>query len=438
MPTASFASASPATAPNVVDSRVVAILDDDPTGTQEVVDTAVVLTWDEETLRRVGRRSFHVITNTRAHDHATAFELTRGAAAAIRTLHEEAQVVLRGDSTLRAHLRAEYEAVRDVVHPGTAPALLLVPALPAAGRVTVGGVHLLELDGRRVPTSDTEFSRDGAFSYRSSRLLDWAEERSEGLFAAGRGVEVPLARVRARGAEAVRAALAAAAGRGAPAVCVPDAESVDDLDAIAIGLRAALADGIPVVVRCAPTFAAVLTGNLAGELVAAPRAERLLVICGSYVTQTSRQLAQLELSRPGTLIELDLAGLTGAGRTRELARARRAAATLLTEKRLAVVATPRKRDRIADDPEAASLATDALAELTRLLHVDADVVVFKGGITAAVGVRAGLGAHFATVEGPVRPGVAMWRLEDGGRCLVFPGNVGSDNALAELCGEILT
>ncbi|MGH3025930.1 MAG: nucleotide-binding domain containing protein, partial [Gaiellaceae bacterium] len=96
------------------------------------------------------------------------------------------------------------------------------------------------------------------------------------------------------------------------------------------------------------------------------------------------------------------------------------------------------RDEVADDPRRASLVTEALAELTRILKDDTDVVLFKGGVTAAVGLRAGLGAQLAIVEGPVRPGVAIWRLENGRRCLVFPGNVGSDDTLAEVCSEILS
>jgi hypothetical protein len=43
----------------------------------------------------------------------------------------------------------------------------------------------------------------------------------------------------------------------------------------------------------------------------------------------------------------------------------------------------------------------------------------------------------ATVEGPVAPGIALWRLENGFRCLVFPGNVGDDDALARLVAEVL-
>ena len=79
------------------------------------------------------------------------------------------------------------------------PVLLLVPALPSAGRVTVGGVHLFERDGRRTPLHETEFAHDGVFAYTSSRLLEWAEERSGGLFRAGDGRELSLEELRSDG-----------------------------------------------------------------------------------------------------------------------------------------------------------------------------------------------------------------------------------------------
>ena len=49
----------------------------------------------------------------------------------------DAAVVLRGDSTLRGHLLEEYLGLRDVVTPSGWPVLLLVPALPSAGRITI-------------------------------------------------------------------------------------------------------------------------------------------------------------------------------------------------------------------------------------------------------------------------------------------------------------
>lgn len=416
-----------------------AVLDDDPTGAQEVADTPVVIDWtDEGAMSRLPDRPFHVLTNTRAHSGHDAYTITRSAATAVRQRFPEAAFLLRGDSTLRAHLLQEFEAVRDAAFPGRMPVLLLVPALPAAGRVTVGGIHLLERGGTRTPLHETEYARDGSFAYASARLLEWAEERSNGFFPTGDGLEIPLARLRALGAEAVHEALAALAAQGGPAVCAPDAETVGDLEAIADGLRAAQDDGIAVIVRCAPTFAAVYCRTLAPEALSVPRAQTLLVVCGSYVPLTTRQLDRLAERRPGTLVEIDLAGLIGPGAQREVARAAEAARVLLERERLAVIATPRRRAPVADDPIFAGAITDGLARLARLLESSADLVLFKGGITSAVGVRDGLGASVPTVEGPVRPGVALWRLEDGRQCLVFPGNVGGEEALAELVDEVLS
>jgi uncharacterized protein YgbK (DUF1537 family) len=421
----------------MTEAPLIAVLDDDPTGTQAVKDTPVVLDWSQDVLERLPDRSFHVVTNTRARSAADAYAVTREVAAAVLRRFPDAQIVLRGDSTLRAHLREEYDAVRDVAFPGLTPALLLVPALPAAGRVTIDGVHLLEREGRRTPLHETEYATDGDFAYRTSRLLDWADERSHGFFAAANGTELPLAELRARGSAAVHEALMASAARGGPAVFAPDAETSADLGAIADGLRAAQADGVPVIVRSAPTFAGVLGGTLAATLLPVPRARSLLIVCGSYVAQTTRQLARLLAARPETLVELALSRLLTDERESELARAVPAARARLSRKGVAVVATPRARSPVADDPEAAGLISASLARLTQLLAGETELVLFKGGITSAVGIRDGLGAKVATVEGPVAPGVALWRLENGSRCLVFPGNVGDDDALARLVAEVL-
>ena len=147
-----------------------------------------------------GPPSVHLVTNARAlpAERAPAVRRRRGPRCARRAPRTRA-VVLRGDSTLRGHLLEEYLGVRDVVDRRAGPPLLLVPALPSAGRVTVGGVHLIERDGRRTPLHETEYARDGVFAYASARLLEWAEERSGGLFSAGDGRELHLDELRSRG-----------------------------------------------------------------------------------------------------------------------------------------------------------------------------------------------------------------------------------------------
>jgi len=166
---------------------ITVVLDDDPTGTQAVSDVAVVLDWSDPgvwSAVKPGDRAVHVLTNARAHSGGEAAELVASAAAAARSRFPDARLILRGDSTLRAHVWEEYDALRSVVAPGgTGVPLLLVPALPAAGRVTVGGVHMLERDGGRVPLHETEYARDGALAYSSADLRLWADERSGGQLA---------------------------------------------------------------------------------------------------------------------------------------------------------------------------------------------------------------------------------------------------------------
>lgn len=385
------------------------VLDDDPTGTQAVENVPVLLEWDAQLLeeaRATGSPAIHLLTNSRAYPPARAGAIVRDAAQAAVAAFGRPRLVLRGDSTLRAHLLEEYLAVRDALFPGRTPPLLLVPALPHAGRVTVGGVHLLG----RTPLHETEYARDPSFAYRDARLLQWAEDRSDGFFARAAGLEVAP--------DGVADALAELAARGAPAACVPDAETLDDLAAIADGLRAAEAAGAEVVVRSAPAFVGVLAGNLASARVPPPDdGGRLLVVCGSYVETSRRQLAALVAAYPGSLVELGAVERTAAE-----------AGARLDRDGLAVVATPAGSPASIEEGE--RVATE-LAHAVRAIDPPPGAIVSKGGITSAVTAHVGLGARSALVRGPLVDGVALWQVGEL-PYVVFPGNVGSDGTLLEV------
>lgn len=398
------------------------VLDDDPTGTQAVTDTPVLLEWDAELVAEAanGARAVHLLTNARAFPPERAHAVTLdGARAAVDALGEP-RLALRGDSTLRGHLLEEYLAVCDARFGGRRPPLLLVPALPHAGRITVRGVHLIERDGTRTPLHETEYARDGAFAYSDARLLRWADERTDGLLGAAAGREVAPAGV----AEAILEL------QGQAAVVATDAETLDDLEAVAEGLRTAEREGAEVVVRSAPTFVGVLAGNLARGRAAPPTAEALLVVVGSYVPQTTRQLAALAARHPESVVEVDARALASESPQAEVERAAREARARLDSDGLAVLATPRQRPEGTATLEAGERIAAALARAAGA--VGAPVVLAKGGITSAVTARVGLGARRATCRGPLVDGVALWELEDGTPYVVFPGNVGGDGTLLEV------
>ena len=419
---------------------ITVVLDDDPTGTQATADVSVVLDWsDAEVWRAVsaGDRAVHVLTNSRAYDGAQAGRLVASAAVAARARYPRCRLVLRGDSTLRAHVWEEYAALRAVIAPGRENVpLLLVPALPAAGRVTVAGVHLLERDGRRVPLDQTEYARDGDLAYASADLALWAEERSDGRLAAADADTVPLDRLRQQtGATEVETALAGAARRPRPAVVVPDAETDADLHTIARGLRGAEDAGIPVIVRCAPAFAAVLTDSAATGLAGPPAGDRgVLVVCGSFVPSSTEQIGRLEKRHPGAAVTARVAALAGEAWEDEIERVSELARRRIASDGLAVVATDRERDPALRDPESQRRIATALAQVAR--RVRTGVVIAKGGITSAVTARDGLGARVARVVGPILTGVALWRLPDGTDYVVVPGNVGGPDLLVDLVAAI--
>jgi uncharacterized protein YgbK (DUF1537 family) len=419
---------------------ITAVLDDDPTGTQAMADVPIVLDWSDGAVAGAvlpGDPSVHLLTNCRAHTAAEAGALTWSAAAAARAALPGVRLLLRGDSTLRGYVWEEYAAVRDVISPA-APGvpLLLVPAFPAAGRITIDGIHLLERDGERVPLHRTEYATDAHLSYSDARLARWAHERSGGRLPAADAAEVPLATVRADGgAEAIATAIRAVFRNGRPAVVVPDAETLADLEVIARGLRIAESD-TPVIARCAPAFAAIVTGTAATGLVDPPAADRgVLVLCGSFVPTTTVQLAELDRARPGVTTFADVRALAADESAAEVDRLVAVARRLIDEQGLAVIATPRERDAGLADAAGQQRIARALARVAP--RVAPGVLIAKGGITSAVTARDGLGARTARVIGPVVTGVSLWRLLSGPSYLVVPGNVGGPGLLAELVSTLL-
>jgi uncharacterized protein YgbK (DUF1537 family) len=416
------------------------VLDDDPTGTQAVHDVPVLLRWSPDTLGAAlsASPSVHVLTNARALDASAAEEVTFDGARTAHLVAPDARLVLRGDSTLRGHLLAEYQAVVWAAFAERDPILLLVPALPAAGRVTLGGVHY----AGSVPVHQTAYARDGVFAYRSSRLLEWAEERTEGLLPAGSGIEVPLAELRQRGSDVVVEAILEASHRERAAV-VPDVETGGDLAVIADGARRAYDLGLPLLVRAAPTFVGALTGTAAAGFVPAPDSvDGLLVVCGSYVERTTEQLETLYSARGVTPVEVNVGALldSPANAAAETARAARQVDERLQSDGIGVLATPRERPPWTQNLDAGMRVAGGLAQVLPAMSHLPSVILAKGGITSHVTVASGLGCDSALVLGPIATGVARWRVSADGReldYLVFPGNVGDADHLAAVVSQIL-
>jgi hypothetical protein len=175
--------------------------------------------------------------------------------------------------------------------------------------------------------------------------------------------------------------------------------------------------------------------------VPAPAAtDGVLVVCGSYVHQSSMQLSELLDARPGSLVEADVLALASDDPSAEIAQLAAEVSRRLAADRFAVLATPRERPVGTTSLDAGERIAAGLARVVAAVGPSPSLLLAKGGITSAVTLRDGVGAVEADVIGPVEPGVSLWSASwpDGALLdyLVVPGNVGDDGLLARLVAAV--
>ncbi|CCI83248.1 four-carbon acid sugar kinase family protein [Corynebacterium otitidis] len=464
-PTASLPAPAEASAAEVAAAapppgeEVLVVLDDDPTGTQPVAGLPVLAAWEPADFAwalGTGARAIYVMTNSRSLSPRRAEEVNREVARNAYAAAKEAggvrlRFASRSDSTLRGHFPLETDVLAEEVAAATGrpvDAVLLVPAFPDAGRVTVGGVHYARnSEGSYVPVGETEFAGDASFGFRSSRLDEWVEEKTGGRVPAAKVVSVPIEAIR-RDVDEV-GDLIAAAPRGA--VIAADAVTEEDLRRLALGVIRAEARGRTLLYRVGPTFVRARIGleppaPLNGVEPPAGATAGGLVVVGSHVALTTRQLERLRAERDVAELVLDVEELLDEGRRdAHLAAVIDEAVSALTD-RTVVVSTSRTLVRGRDADESLAIArsvSGAVVEAVAGIVARATprFVVAKGGITSSDVATKGLGIRRAMVAGPLGDGIiSLWRGADerseGLSYVVFAGNVGDDGSLAKVVAKL--
>jgi uncharacterized protein YgbK (DUF1537 family) len=437
------------------DGLLLGVLDDDPTGSQAVHGVQVVTVLEEEAYGAAlagPAGTCFVLTNTRSMEEPAAAKVNVRAARGLRSVAKRRgarlQILSRSDSTLRGHVMAEVTALdlvrRETVGRGY-DGVLLVPAFLEAGRLTAGDIHWARVGGRLVPVGETEFARDAAFGYSTSDLRDFVAEKSGGAIRRDDVGSIGLADIRLGGPQRVRELLA---GVRDGSWAVINATEYSDLETVAAGVLMAERAGASFLFRTGPSFVRALTGMgprapLRGADIwptGPPQGGHGLIVVGSHVGQTSRQLAALCARGGMTAFELDVPAIVGggevaAGTARQVAAALRDSDVLLYTSR--AVATGRNG---ADSLAIARTVSAALSRTVRqALAARPAWVVAKGGITSHDVARYGLGIRRAEVAGQLFPGViSLLRPLDaapeaiGVPYVVFAGNVGDDGTLADV------
>ena len=424
------------------------VLDDDPTGIQTVHGCYLLTQWDLPTLREAmadEHNFFYVLTNTRARAPADVEKTIAQIVANVQAVNDEFSHELvfmsRSDSTLRSHFPLEIDTIVDGLQLAGANAIdgfFLVPAFFEGGRVTVDDTHYI-LDGdRRTLASESEFARDSVFGYGTSHLPSYIEEKTGGRISADSVQSIPLEMLRAPCSAGLESFLA---GLSDGRWVVVNAETYEDLDRFSAALLPVIARGRKFAFQCAASIVKSLSGIAARPLLRDELANTAgpgLFIVGSHVAKTTAQLNLLLTADSVEGIEVDVCDFLD-DPDAMLERVVGCLHDALSAGKSPIVYTSRSEVQF-DSPAARLQAGQKLslflASLVTHLELPISYVVAKGGITSHDVLVAGLGVKMARVMGQILPGVPVVRVrigrgQDEIPCVIFPGNVGTDESLCE-------
>jgi len=433
---------------NTALTKIIAI-DDDPTGSQTVHSCLLLTRWDVATLLEALHDDaplFFVLSNTRGMDAASAASVTREICINLREALAQAAaagvmiqpvVVSRSDSTLRGHYPVETDVIAAELGPFDAH--FLVPAFFEGGRITRDGTHYLLVDGEPVPVHDTEFAKDSVFGFSTAFLPDYVAEKTGG--------RIPTSAVQRFGLQDVRGAL----GERLQALhgnvcCVVDAEQQSDLDQFAQQVLAAAQTGKRFLFRSAASlltaFAALPPQPVAPTAMAqfVRNGKAGVVLMGSHVGKSTLQWQYLLAHSEVLSLHIDLEQLV-ADEAALFADLQAQLQAANQQNRGVVLYTSRGEKQFASKAERLAFGDRVAAFLVRLVqHLPADIgfLISKGGITSNDTLSKGLALRTARVLGQIRAGCSVVICPDDHPrfpqlpVVIFPGNVGGDEALAEV------
>ncbi len=448
---------------STLDKKII-VLDDDPTGIQTVHGVSVYTDWTYEMILEGFNEKnslFFVQTNSRSFSaqktEAVHAEIAKNIVKASRETGRDYIVISRGDSTLRGHYPLETETLKKTLEGEDGKKFdgeIIAPFFLEGGRYTLNNIHYVRYGDTLVPAGETEFANDSAFAFRSSHLGKWVTEKSCGMYDYRNFAYITLDELRSGDVEGIEKKLCEVKDFNK---VILNAIAYEDLAVFCTAYANAVKKGRNFLWRSAASVVRVLGGIEPkpllerDELVPDDSKNGGIIIVGSHVAKTSRQLAALKASGlPIEYIEfnqhraLEQGGLEDEARLAVL----KAENSVKNGKTVAVY-TRREKLELPDLDQQSQLKlsveiSGALTGVVEKLTVRPSFIVAKGGITSSdVGVRA-LHVKRATVLGQILPGIPVWRT--GAECkfpgisyVIFPGNVGSDddllNAVRKLTGR---
>lgn len=435
--------------------RKVVVLDDDPTGTQTVHGIEVLTGWDVENLKAALRSEaslFYVLTNSRSLEAQQAWDLNQEIAhnlcLASQVTGVDFDVISRSDSTLRGHYPGELDALEAVFDKEAELKFdghLLIPAFFEGGRFTANDIHYVQEGSLLTPAGQTEFAKDAVFGYRNSFLPAYVEEKTGGKVSMADVVSISIDDLRLGGPERVSKKLIEVTGGRK---IIVNAVDYRDMEVFVLGLLQAEEAGKRFLVRSSASFvksrgAVTNRPHLTRDEIVPAAARNFggMVVVGSYVGKTSQQIDAAKQIASLKNIEVQVHSLLKQEtRADEIERVQNQVQQAILNGDDIMVYTSRnlvKSDSASENLNIGKQVSTALVEIVKNLTVTPRFLIAKGGITSSDLATDALGVKCAYVLGQVAAGISVWRLGEetkfpGRAYVVFPGNVGTPDTLADV------
>ncbi|GAY49521.1 hypothetical protein CUMW_119770 [Citrus unshiu] len=387
-------------------AKTLIVLDDDPTGTQTVHGIEVLTEWSVASLVEQFRKKplcFFILTNSRA-------------------------------------LSSEKEADAAVSVLGEMDAWIICPFFLQGGRYTIEDIHYVGDLDQLVPAGDTEFAKDASFGFKSSNLREWVEEKTSGRIPASSVASISIQLLRKGGPDAVCERLCSLQ-KGS--TCIVNAASERDI--------AAELKGKSFLCRTAASFVSARIGIVAkAPILPKDLGNKIestggLIVVGSYVPKTTKQVEEL-ISQSGRFIRsvevsVDKVAMKSLEeRQEEIIRAAEMVDVFLQARKDTLLITSRVLITGKTPSESLEInlkVSSAMVEIVRRITTRPRYILAKGGITSSDIATKALEAKRAKVVGQALAGVPLWELGPESRhpgvpYVVFPGNVGDNNAVANV------
>ena len=426
------------------------ILDDDPTGSQTVHSCLLLTRWDVRTLT-LGLNDasplMFVLTNTRGMGAAEATNVTREVCQnlkqALTGFKRPIIFISRSDSTLRGHYPVETDVMAQELGPFDAH--FLIPAFFEGGRFTLHGIHYVRIGDKDVPAHATEFAQDSVFAYQHSFMPKYVEEKTAGRIQADEVVRFPIEEVRMGSFDKLMTLTD-------NACCVVDAENQDDLNRFAEELLNAVDHGKRFLFRSAASLLTALA-KLPAQPIPAERMREYVkagragvIVVGSHVKKTTEQLKILLQQEDIVPIEVDVTRLP-----EQLSNLLDEVITQTTQAhqqgKTPVIFTSRAERQFPDINTRLRFGEQVSGFLMSVVHGlprSVGYIISKGGITSNDMLSLGLAMPSARIVGQIHAGCSVVltphdhpRLPDI-PVVIFPGNVGDENALAMVYQRLRT